>query len=104
MANSRFQKLLEMLEEQPQDEFLLYALAMEYLGMDQPAEAEKLFRAIIGANEQHIPSYYQLGKLRESANEQEAITLFEKGMELAKEKQDLKTMNEFRTAIDELLF
>jgi predicted Zn-dependent protease len=104
MANSRFQKLLEMLEESPHDEFLQYALAMEYMGMNQLAEAEHLLRGIIGHNEHHIASYYQLGKLLELTNEHEAIDLYEKGMKEATLKKDTKTTNEFKSALDELLF
>jgi tetratricopeptide (TPR) repeat protein len=104
MSNLRFQKLLEMIELEPQDSFLQYALAMEYLGMSETQQAEKIFRQIINADEHHVASYYQIGKLLETTNEAEAISFFEKGMEEAKVKGDQKTVNEFRTALDELLY
>ncbi len=93
-----------MLEEQPLDLFLQYALAMEYLGMNQQAEAERLFKAIISADEHYVAAYYQLGKLLETTNETEAITLYEKGMSEAQLKGDRKTVNEFRSAIDALIY
>jgi tetratricopeptide (TPR) repeat protein len=104
MSNLRLQKLLEMLEQQPLDLFLQYALAMEYLGMSQPAEAENLFKAIITTDEHYVPAYYQLGKLLEVNKENEAIAIYEKGMSEAQLKGDRKTVNEFRSALDELMY
>lgn len=93
-----------MLEQQPLDLFLQYALAMEYLGMNRAAEAESLFKAILAADEHYVAAYYQLGKLLETTNEPAAITIYEKGMSEAQLKGDRKTVNEFRSALDELLF
>jgi predicted Zn-dependent protease len=104
MSNSRFDKLIEMLEQQPDDLFLQYALGMEYLGMGKTADAEKQFRAILLVDAHHVASYYQLGKLLEGTDECEAIQIYEKGMAEAKLRNDLKTMNEFRSALDELLY
>lgn len=104
MSNSRFEKLLELLEQQPDDLFLQYALGMEFLGMGKTEEAQKQFRAIIAADAHHVASYYQLAKLVEASNEAEAIQLYETGMAEAKLKNDLKTMNEFRSALDELRY
>src|SRR6478609_3538198 len=104
MSNSRFDKLLEMLDQQPDDLFLQYAVGMEYLGMGKPEEAEKQFRGILLADVHHVASYYQLGKLLEGRDEAEAIQVYEKGMAEAKIKNDLKTVNEFRSALDELLY
>jgi tetratricopeptide (TPR) repeat protein len=104
MSGSRFEKLREMLEGQPDDLFLHYALAMEYLGMQNLPEAEKLFRTIIQTDSHYVAAYYQLGKLLESINESEAISIYEKGMKEAELKNDRKTVNEFRSALDELMF
>jgi predicted Zn-dependent protease len=79
MSNTRFQKLLEMLELDPQDLFLQYVLAMEYLAMQQPVEAQKLFKTIIATDEQYVAAYYQLGKLLEANNETEAIAIYVTG-------------------------
>ncbi|MES2778754.1 MAG: hypothetical protein V4651_02555 [Bacteroidota bacterium] len=104
MANSRFDKLLEMLEKQPNDLFLHYALAMEYLSMQQPEKAQNLFEQIIAADEHYVAAYYQLGILLEGLDEASAIAVYEKGMKEAQLKGDRKTVNEFRSALDELLY
>jgi tetratricopeptide (TPR) repeat protein len=105
MSNSRYEKLLKMLEEQPSDLFLQYALAMEYIGMQCIHDAESILRSVIQTDEHYVAAYYQLGKiLEQSSRDQEAILIYEKGMEEARLKNDRKTMNEFRSALDELLF
>jgi tetratricopeptide (TPR) repeat protein len=93
-----------MLEQEPQDLFLQYALAMEYLGMNQPDEAEQCFRKILASDEQYVSAYYQLGKLLEAKDEAGAIRFYEKGLQEAQLKNDRKTVNEFRSALDELLY
>jgi tetratricopeptide (TPR) repeat protein len=104
MSNSRFEKLVEMLEKQPDDLFLLYALAMEYLGMKEMEKAQHLFEQIIASDEHYVSAYYQLGLLLEGTHEQRAIEIYEKGMQEAQLKGDRKTVNEFRSALDELLY
>jgi len=104
MSNSRYTILLEMLEKQPTDLFLQYALAMEYLGMHKYDKAQILFEQIIGVDQHYVAAYYQLGKLLELTNEGKAIQVYEKGMDEAQLKNDRKTVNEFRSALDELLY
>ncbi len=105
MSNIRLQKLAEMLEKQPNDTFLLYAMGMEYLGMGDVNVAEKYFNQVLEVDTNHVASHYQLGILFTQQNrENEAQLILEKGFELAKQKSDLKTQNEFRSALDELLY
>lgn len=105
MSNIRLQKLAEMLEKQPHDTFLLYAMGMEYLGMNDVNVAEKYFKQVLEVDSNHIATHYQLGILFTQLNrENEAQLVLEKGFELAKQKGDLKTQNEFRSALDELLY
>jgi predicted Zn-dependent protease len=105
MSNSRLEKLVEMLEKQPNDTFLLYAIAMEHLSVNDKNQAEKLLRAVLVLEKDNIPTHYQLGLMMQNkGNIREAIQLLEEGIKLAKLKGDLKTSNEFRTALDEMLF
>lgn len=93
-----------MLEKQPNDLFLQYALAMEYIGLQQPDKAQTLLRQIIATDEHYVSAYYQLGLLLQGKDEAAAIAVFEKGMQEALLKGDRKTVNEFRSALDELLY
>ncbi len=105
MPNNRLQKLLGMLEQQPDDLFLKYALGMEFLGMNDTDKAEQAFREVINADEHYVPAYYQLGRMLESAKkETEAMAIFEKGLTEARLKKDRKTIQEFQSALDQLQF
>ncbi|TAE89544.1 MAG: hypothetical protein EAY81_02145 [Bacteroidetes bacterium] len=105
MPNERLQKLLEMLEKQPNDTFLLYAIAMEHLSVNDKNQAEELFKRVLHIERDNVPTHYQLGMILQETNRiKEAVEMFEEGMKLAKFKGDLKTVNEFRTALDELIF
>lgn len=104
MSNPRLQKLLDMLEKQPQDTFLNYALAMEYQGAGDKNKATELFRKVLQIEEHNVAAKYQLAKLISEEHPKEAILLLESGMRDAKLKSDLKTANEFRSLLDEILF
>jgi tetratricopeptide (TPR) repeat protein len=105
MSNTRLEKLLEFQRQQPDDLFLKYAMAMEYLGMKNIERAFLLFNEVIEKDIHYVAAYYQLGKILESRGEEaDAIKMFEKGLAEAQLKKDMKTVNEFRTAIDELCF
>lgn len=93
-----------MHELEPEDLFLRYALAMEYLGMESNDEAASLLRTILLDDPHHIASYYQLGKIVEQTNEAEALVLFERGFQEALLQKSQRTANEFRAAIDELQY
>jgi Tfp pilus assembly protein PilF len=105
MTNERLLKLLEFIKEQPDDLFLRYALAMEYLGMHETQHAKTYFTEVIEKDPGYVPAYYQLGKICEGEKkEQEAIAIFEKGLEAARMKKDVKAVREIQAALDELLF
>jgi Tfp pilus assembly protein PilF len=104
MSNSRFDKLRQLLDEQPNDLFLQYALAMEYLGMYDLEKAKVLFEKIIATDAKYVAAYYQLGLILKDTDEAAAITVFEKGLDEALLTGDRKTVNEFRSALDEMLY
>ena len=101
MSNTRLQKLLEFIKEEPEDVFLKYALAMEYLGLKDFENAKNYFEDVIKVDKNHVAAYYQLGKIFESLNDEtSAISIYEKGMEAAKLKNDTRSIREIRTALD----
>jgi len=105
MANTRLEKLLEFIKEQPEDLFLKYALAMEYLGLNDIEKAKEYFEEVVKVDKNHVAAYYQLGKIFERLNdESSAISTYEKGMEAAKITNDVRSAREIKTALDELTF
>ena len=98
----RLSTLLKMLNDNPDDVFLMYAVALEQAKTD-PTEGVNAFRKIIDAHPGYLPTYYQLGKLLEELNEtDQAIAVYQNGMTVAKEQDNQKTYGELRSAMEEL--
>lgn len=95
----RSQLLLQMLDKEPGDLFLNYALGLEYVSESVMDKAEGAFKQVLSLDESYIPAYYQLGKLMEQQNSSAALVYFKKGLKVAQEKKDHKAINEFGEAI-----
>jgi tetratricopeptide (TPR) repeat protein len=101
----RIERLKEFLAATPEDNFLQHALALEYVKAGDDASARALFETILNRDDKYIGSYYHLAKLLERLNENEAaISVYEKGMQKAKEAGDQHAYNELRSAYEELAF
>lgn len=97
---NRIDMLLAMLEKEPDDLFLNYALGTEYVGELDVEQAEFQFKKVIGMDANYIAAYYQLGKLFESQlKNAEALEFFKAGLEKAKALKNNKAINEFGEAI-----
>ncbi|MBA4140780.1 MAG: hypothetical protein H0X70_09810 [Segetibacter sp.] len=100
----RIYKLKEYLQASPNDNFLLHALALEYVKMGDDAEARELFEDILERDAKYVGSYYHLAKLLERIGENElAIKWYEKGMSAAKEAGDNHSYNELQGAYEDLV-
>jgi tetratricopeptide (TPR) repeat protein len=87
----RIEKLKEFLKTNPQDSFLQHALALEYIKLDNDAEAKILFEEILDREPAYIGTYYHLAKLLERNDETDAaIKVYEKGMEEAKKAEEAR--------------
>ncbi|MBI5857479.1 MAG: tetratricopeptide repeat protein [Sphingobacteriales bacterium] len=101
----RIAKLKEFLTENPNDSFIKHALALEYIKMGNDKDARELFEEILSREPGYIGSYYHLAKLLERINNtDEAIKVYEGGMEEAKKAGDNHSYNELRAAYEELTF
>jgi len=98
-------KLLGMLAENPDDDFLNFAIAMEELASENLQKAQSFFQKCIEINPMHIPARYQLAKIAYTLHHhEEAMQLLNQGIAILKEKKDLKTLNEFRSLLSEIEF
>ncbi|HWY10224.1 MAG TPA: tetratricopeptide repeat protein [Bacteroidia bacterium] len=89
-----------MLKEEPEDVFLNYALAVEFIGEKKYAEAEHQFLKTVKLNSEYLPCYYQLGQLAEKIKtEKEALEYYKKGLTLAQKQNNQKAINELNEAI-----
>ena len=100
---SRIEKLLEVLESSPGDNFLQHALALEYIKIGRDGDARLLFEAILDRDPAYIGSYYHLGKLLERQGDTGvAIGIYKRGMDKAKEAGDRHSYNELQGALEDL--
>lgn len=97
MELSRLDKLLEFIKNEPNDEFLKYALATEYLRLNQVDKALSYYEDLINNHPGYVGTYYHLGKLYEALNrKQDAITTYENGMKVTKTKRDNHAFSELQ--------
>lgn len=100
--NIRLQQLQQFLNEDPNDPFNIYALALEYLKFDQQ-KSKALFDELLLKHEDYIPTYYYAGNLYLELNfADEASKILEKGIAKARAQNELKAMRELQTLYDEL--
>ncbi|MEO6931759.1 MAG: tetratricopeptide repeat protein [Chitinophagaceae bacterium] len=100
----RITTLKNFLANTPDDSFLQHALALEYIKLNDDQEARIVFERILSKDPSYIGSYYHLGKLMERLGETEqAISVFENGMLVAKELKDQHAFNELKAACDDLI-
>jgi tetratricopeptide (TPR) repeat protein len=104
MEISRLDKLLEFIKNEPEDEFLKYALATEYLRLNQADKALSYYEDLVNNHPGYVGTYYHLGKLYEALNrKQDAITIYEKGMQITKEKRDNHAFSELQAVYREAI-
>lgn len=101
----RINKLKTFLEQEPNDPFLKYALATEYLASNNFQDALSLFENLILDHPDYIGTYYHLAKLYLKLNHKtQAIDIFEKGIMVAKSQKKQHALSELQNAYNELLF
>lgn len=102
---NRIDQLKAYLEESPEDAFLNYALATEYVGLGDDDKAADIFRTLLEKHPDYIATYYHLGKLLErKAAKEEAILIYEKGIEKAKKSGERHSLSELQSALLELQY
>jgi len=101
---SRIEQLQEFLKENNNDSFLKYALALEYVRVEENNTARDCFLKLIKDDENYVASYYQLGKLYESLNDLEnAIEIYKKGIKIAQKSEHKKTLLELQEAYNMMI-
>jgi len=104
MPESRLEKLLDFLKNEPEDEFLLYALATEYLRLNETAKALEYYEKLVNEHAGYVGTYYHLGKLYEALQRKDdAINTYEQGMKIAQSKRDNHALAELRAVYQELM-
>ncbi|MEY2899407.1 MAG: hypothetical protein RL138_1460 [Bacteroidota bacterium] len=100
---ARVEKLKLMLQDQPTDSFLLFALGLEMIKVGESKEAESLFRTIISNDPNYCGVYYHLGKLLEKDERiDEALLVYDQGLMICKKLNEQHNYNELKSAYENL--
>jgi len=101
MQSTRLTKLMEFLESDPNDPFILYAIATEYNSSDDVEKAFEYYLKLVAEHPEYVGTYYHLGKLYEkNSNSEAAIAIYQKGMTAARNKRDMHALSELQGAFN----
>lgn len=104
MSGTRLEQLLQFLQEEPNDPFLLYAVAMEYSKVDI-SKALLLYNQLLNEHPDYVATYYHAAKLHADVGDREkAEGIFVTGIEKAKAQQETLALRELQNAYQEFLF
>lgn len=100
---NRKERILTMLESDPENDFLLFALAKELENENLIEEAINTYRQLIRIHPKYIGAYYHLAKILQiQLKTEEAILVSKKGIELAKDLKDLHSLAEMQNLLNEI--
>lgn len=99
---NRLDQLQKFYEEDPNDPFNLYGLALEISKTDRQ-QGHTLFQQLIDGFPDYIPAYYQSAILSiELAKPDHAKQVLEQGMNWAKSKNDVKAYHELQQLFNDV--
>ena len=102
MNISRLEQLNAFLEEDPNDPFNIYALALEYTKSNTDS-ALHYFHRLLERFPDYISTYYHLGKLYQGLDRfEEAEKTFTKGIQFASILNKTKDASELKNALQQL--
>ena len=100
---SRLDEMLRFLEQDPDDTFARYAIALELKSQKQIPQAIMQLEELRRRHPSYVATYYQLGELFAQAGEYDkAEETYRAGIEVARAARDLHTLSELQSALDEL--
>lgn len=103
MQISRLEKLLEFIKAEPEDPFLKYALATEYLRINQTDKALEYYEDLTANHPNYTGTYYHLGKLYEALDRKDdALKTYETGIKITREQKDNHALSELQAVYNEL--
>lgn len=103
MIKGRIDRLLQFLDEDPDDPFVRFALASEYLKAGDLDTALTWFEDLARDKPDYVGTYYHLGKLYlRFGREEDAITTFDQGIRVATRLGDFHAVSELRSAKTEV--
>ena len=104
MPSPRLKKLLEFLQEDPNDPFTLYAIATEYLKENQQ-QALLYYEKLLAEHPRYVATYYHVAQLYLDLDKpQQAEQTFKKGIAVASEQNEALALRELQNAYNAFLY
>jgi tetratricopeptide (TPR) repeat protein len=101
---TRLEQLLEFYKEDPEDPFTVYALAMEYEKENIP-QALSFYDLLLQKHPEYTGTYYHAARLyTEIGNRERAEEIYKKGLEITRNLQRTKDLQELQGAYQNFLF
>ena len=103
MKDKRLAQLEQMRVSDPADPFLTYAIAQEYVGVQNYGAARVEFEGLMARFPEYLPGYYHYAlTLCELGEQGWAVEVLGKGLELARAQGDRKTAGEIGELLEDL--
>ncbi len=97
--NNRLESLFEFLQKEPNDSFLKYAIATEYLKSGNFELALKYYEDVHYSDPEYVGNYYHLAKLHEQlGNKENAALIYQKGILVAEKLKNAHALSELKSA------
>ena len=99
----RIDLLKQYIQEEPNDPFNRYALALEYIKTNNKKEALDLFDHVYKYHKDYLANYYHFGLLLIELSElPKAELIISQGIIIAKNQQNNRTSSELKALLDEI--
>ena len=104
MQNQRLILLQKYVEQEPDDPFNIYGLALEYRNFDQQKAAE-YFDLLLRNHKSYLPTYYHAAQLfLDLGQTEKAEMIYKAGIELAQKQSDSLALRELQNAYSNFQF
>jgi tetratricopeptide (TPR) repeat protein len=99
----RLESLLKFLEQDPDDTFTKYAIALEYSARKETDKSIFYLESIIQKDPDYLAAYQQLGHLLAVSDKKDkAVEIYNKGILVANKAGDRHAENNLRSLVEEL--
>jgi len=101
---NRIEILTGFLQQDPNDSFSRYALALEYIKAGRPDDARREFETVLANDPAYVATYYQLGQFYRTVGlKHDAEKTYRAGIIVASKAGDAHTQSELEGALESLL-
>jgi Tfp pilus assembly protein PilF len=101
---NRIEILTGFLEQDPNDSFSRYALALEFVKAGRSDDARREFETVLAKDPSYVATYYQLGGFyRTLGLKQKAEETYRAGILVASNARDAHTQSELEGVLESLL-